>query len=73
LYADQVFILELTFIILARQKDRIGIAEEDINSVLSTSSMAGDVNLFISERHVDTEDEAPLDAELEVMIAGEWW
>lgn len=73
MYADQVFILELTFIILARQKDRIGIAEEDINSVLSTSSMAGDVNLFISERHVDTEDEAPLDAELEVMIAGEWW
>lgn len=34
--------------------------------------MAGDVNLFVSERHIDTEGEAPLDAELEVMIAGEW-
>lgn len=72
MYADQAFILELTFIILARQKDRIGIVEEDVDKVLSTSSMAGDVNLFLSERHVDTGDEAPLDAELEVMIAGEW-
>lgn len=61
---------KLTFIVLARNKDRIGIADSDINNVLATSSMAGDVNMFVSERHIDTEGEAPLDAELEVMIAG---
>lgn len=67
----RVFVIELTFIVLARQKDRIGITDKDIKNVLETSSMAGDVNLFVSERHIDTEGEAPLDAELEVMIAGE--
>lgn len=66
---------ELTFIILAQPEKKVS----TIDDILQSCSMAGDVNLFLSERHNDEDDAntkrgqaaSAFDAELEVMIAGE--
>lgn len=72
---------KLTFILLARAYGQAGmedVAQHDVQHILDTASMAGDVNLFVSERHLDDDEEAHdstsvphvvYDAELEVMIA----
>jgi hypothetical protein len=60
---------ELTFIILARGQGQDSASLDDL---LQSSPMAGDVNLFLTEKHEEEKglDASPFDAELEVMIAG---
>jgi hypothetical protein len=63
---------ELTFIVLARGEEQV----ESPSEVLKSCTMAGDVNLFVSERHQEDDESEQhatpaIDAELEVMIAGE--
>jgi hypothetical protein len=67
--------IELTFIVLAKTGGPGSISLDDS---LRSSQMVGDVNLFLSERHIDEDGEGAsgdaaelIDAELEVMIAGE--
>ena len=59
---------ELTFIVMARGEGVL----DSVSELLSSSTPVGDVNLFLSERNRDDDDDQlSVDAELEVMIAGE--
>ena len=60
---------ELTFIVLARDRD---VKQDDLAALLSRSPMAGDVNVFFNQVYDDDggDDAAPLTyGEMEVMIA----
>ncbi|KAL4400095.1 N-acetyltransferase [Malassezia pachydermatis] len=65
---------KLTFIVLA--KERAMSEETSVTELLRACSMAGDVNVFLSERYEDEDDmDAPSTTwgELEVMIAEPHW
>ena len=72
LFADIISPEELTFIVLAKIDTQTSCSLEE---TLRVSPMVGDVNLFLSEGHSDEDDGSAerqvIDAELEVMIAGE--